>query len=91
MTGEPYALVIAPAARRALTDMLPEPVAAAAWEFISGPLAASPATVGTRLQPPFADQWRARRGEYRVRYENDGDRRLARILDIAHRRDVYRP
>ena len=90
MTRRPFDLVIAPGARRALTDLLPEPVAAAAWEFISGPLAAAPASVGTRLRPPFGDQWRARRGEYRVRYEIDDEQHVVRILDIAHRRDVYR-
>jgi len=87
---DPYLLVLAPGARRVLTDLLPGPAAFAAWEFISGPLAAAPHRVGVRLRAPFLGQWRARRGEYRVRYEIDDGTKTVRILDIAHRRDAYR-
>ena len=38
MESEPYSVVLAPGARRALTDTLPPAAAFAAWEFISGPL-----------------------------------------------------
>ena len=89
--GDPYRIVLAPGARRALTDTLPAAAAFAAWEFISGPLAQAPQRVGTPLRAPFAGQWRARRGEYRVRYDVDEDTRAVRILDIDHRRDAYRP
>ncbi len=81
---------MAPAAGRALTDGLPEDAAVAAWEFISGPLAEAPHRVGTALKAPFDGQWRARRGEYRVRYEIDDAERIVRVLDITHRRDAYR-
>lgn len=90
MTEGPFRLILAPGARRALTDLLPEAAAAAAWEFISGPLASAPRRVGTPLRPPFEDHWRARRGEYRVRYEIHEATRTVRILDIDHRRDAYR-
>jgi mRNA-degrading endonuclease RelE of RelBE toxin-antitoxin system len=86
----PYSLLIAPAVRRALTDDLPEAVAVAAWEFISGPLAANPHIVGARLRAPFDGQWRARRGQYRVRYDIDEAARVVRVLDVEHRRDSYR-
>jgi len=88
---EPYAILLAPDARRALTDLLPDAAAFAAWEFISGPLAAAPHRVGARLRAPFAGQWGACRGEYRVRYEIDARTRTVRILDVDHRRDAYRP
>lgn len=93
MTGrdDPYRIVLAPGARRALTDVLPEAAAFAAWEFISGALAEAPHRVGTPLRAPFAGQWRARRGEYRVRYDVEDETRTVRILDIDHRRDAYRP
>ncbi len=87
---DPYDLLLAPGARRALTDILPEAAAFAAWEFISGPLAETPHRVGAPLRAPFAGQWRARRGEYRVRYDIDDETRTVRILDIDHRRDAYR-
>jgi mRNA interferase RelE/StbE len=88
---DPYRIVLAPGARRALTDTLPGAAAFAAWEFISGPLAEAPHRVGTPLRAPFAGQWRARRGEYRVRYDVEDRTRTVRILDIDHRRDAYRP
>ncbi len=86
----PYLLVLAPGVRRALTDQLPETAAFAAWEFISGALSEAPHRVGAPLRAPFLGQWRARRGEYRVRYEIDEGTRTVRILDIDHRRDAYR-
>ena len=86
----PYKLVLAPGARRALTDTLPEAAAFAAWEFISGPLAREPQRVGAPLLAPFEGQWRARRGEYRVRYEIDNPSQTVHVLDIDHRRDAYR-
>lgn len=88
---DPYRILLAPGARRALTDVLPDAAAFAAWEFISGPLAEAPHRVGAPLRAPFAGQWRARRGEYRVRYDIDDGSRTVRILDIDHRRDAYRP
>lgn len=90
MDEGPYRLILPPAACRALTDGLPDSAAFAAWEFISGPLAAAPRRVGTPLKPPFDGQWRARRGQYRVRYDIDEATRTLRILDIDHRRDAYR-
>ncbi|MDQ6839874.1 MAG: type II toxin-antitoxin system RelE/ParE family toxin [Actinomycetota bacterium] len=90
MSEEPYRLILAPGTRRALTDLLPEAAAIAAWEFISGPLALIPRRVGTPLRAPFVGDWRAGRGEYRVRYEVDDATHTVRIFDIDHRRDAYR-
>jgi mRNA interferase RelE/StbE len=81
---------VAPTAARQLSDRLPEAVAAACIEFVFGPLAENPHTVGAPLRAPFEGQWRARRGEYRVRYEIDNDKRTVSVLDIDHRRDIYR-
>ncbi len=82
--------MLAPGARRALTDTLPDSAAFAAWEFINGPLAAAPRRVGTPLRAPFEGLWRARRGEYRVRYRIDDLTHTVTVLDIDHRRDAYR-
>jgi mRNA interferase RelE/StbE len=73
-----------------LTDTLPAVAAFAAWEFIKGPLAARPRAVGVPLRAPFQGLWRARRGEYRVRYRINDDRRQVIVLDIDHRRDAYK-
>jgi mRNA interferase RelE/StbE len=85
-----YRLVVAPAVVRQLADKLPEPVAWACYEFMTGPLVDNPQRVGAPLRPPFAGQWRARRGEYRVRYAIDDDKKVVRVLDVSHRRDAYR-
>ena len=85
-----YVLVVAPTARRQLTDSLPEAVAAAAYEFIVGPLLDDPHRVGRRLQAPLADRHSARRGTYRVIYRIDDVARTVGVLDVVHRRDAYR-
>ena len=88
--SERYDLLLSPGARRALTDVLPPAAAFAAWEFVNGPLRDAPKRVGAPLRAPFEGLWRARRGEYRVRYEIDEAQRVVRVVDIDHRRDAYR-
>ena len=87
--AERYDLLLSPAARRALTELLPPAAAFAAWEFVNGTLRESPHRVGAPLREPFSGLWRTRRGEYRVRYEIDEQNRVVRVVDIAHRRDAY--
>jgi mRNA interferase RelE/StbE len=87
---EPYALRTTPTVRRALTDVLPEAVAAAAYEFIIGPLLDNPHRLGKRLLPPLDDRHSARRGTYRVIYRIDDKEHVVTVLDIARRRDAYR-
>jgi mRNA interferase RelE/StbE len=50
----------------------------------------APHRVGAPLRKPFDGHWRARRGEYRVRYTIDDGREEVVVLDISHRRDAYR-
>jgi mRNA interferase RelE/StbE len=87
---EPYALRATPTVRRALAEALPEAVAAAAYEFITGPLLDQPHRVGKRLLPPLDDRFSARRGTYRVIYRIDDKAHVVTVVDIGHRRDVYR-
>jgi mRNA-degrading endonuclease RelE of RelBE toxin-antitoxin system len=75
---------------RALNETLPEAVAAAAYEFITGPLLADPHRIGKRLLPPMDDRFSARRGTYRIIYRIDDKARLVTVVDVAHRRDFYR-
>ena len=86
-----HALAITPTARRQLTEHLPEAVAAAAYEFIVGPLLDNPHRVGKQLRPPLDDRHSARRGTYRVIYRIDDHSRTVTVVDVAHRRDAYRP
>lgn len=87
---ELYALRTTPTVRRALADVLPEAVAAAVYEFITGPLLDNPHRVGKRLLPPLDDRHSVRRGTYRVIYRIDNKEHVVTVVDIAHRRDAYR-
>jgi mRNA interferase RelE/StbE len=90
VTAERYELVIAPTARRQLTEKLPEPVAFAAYDFIIGPLLDNPHRVGKQLRPPLADRHSARRGTYRVIYRIDDERQRVTVVAVVHRSDAYR-
>ncbi|MBN1174505.1 MAG: type II toxin-antitoxin system RelE/ParE family toxin [Micromonosporaceae bacterium] len=90
MNPNRYELRTSPTARRALTDRLPEAVAVAAYEFITGPLLDNPHRVGKRLLPPLDDRHSARRGTYRVVYHIDDTAKTVTVVDIDHRSDVYR-
>ncbi|MBB5832433.1 type II toxin-antitoxin system RelE family toxin [Brachybacterium aquaticum] len=68
-----------------LTDQLPEAVAAAAYEFLVGPLLENPHRVGKALVGPLAGLHSARRGEYRVIYRIYDHRVLVEVVTIAHR------
>ena len=94
MSDEPdaraYALRATPTVRRALAEKLPEAVATAAFEFITGPLLEQPYRVGKRLLAPLDDRYSARRGTYRVIYRIDDVSRVVTVVDIGNRRNVYR-
>lgn len=89
-TPEPYTLRTTPTVRRALAETLPEAVAAAPYEFITGPLLEQPRRIGKQLLPPLDDRFSARRGTYRVIYRIDDKARVVTVVDIGHRRDIYR-
>ena len=72
--------------RRALSETLPEAVAAAAYEFITGPLLTDPYRIGKRLLPPMDDRFSARRGTYRVIYRIDDKARVVTVVDVAQRK-----
>ena len=85
-----YRLEVARPAARTLTDQLPEAVAVAVANFLTGPLLDNPHRVGEPLRGPLAGRWSARRGQYRVIYQTDEDRQAVVVLKVAHRRDAYR-
>jgi len=90
LAGDPYELRTTSTVHRALSEILPESVAAAAYEFITSPLLADPHRIGKRLLPPIDDRFSARRGTYRVNYRIDDKARVVTVVDVVHRRDVYR-
>ena len=90
MSEAHFRLIIAPTARRQLAEELPEPVAFAAYEFITGPLLDNPHRVGKQLRPPLDDRHSARRGTYRVIYRIDDSRRTITAVGVFPRSDAYR-
>lgn len=89
-TADRYELRTTSTVRRALGEVLPEAVAAAAYEFITGPLLREPFRVAKRLLPPMDDRFGARRGTYLIIYRIDEKNRVVTVVDVDHRRDVYR-
>ena len=87
---EPFELVLTPPAVRAIQYNLPEAVAAAAIEFMTGALVTNPQRVGKPLRGDLTGIYSARRGTYRVLYRVNDDLREVVVLRIDHRRDVYR-
>jgi len=85
-----YSLRITTTARRQLAEQLPESIAFAAFEFISGPLLENPHRVGKQLMPPMDDRWSARRGTYRIIYRIDESQQEVTVVGIAPRADAYR-
>jgi mRNA interferase RelE/StbE len=85
-----HELVLTPPARRALSEGLPEPVAAAVIDVLTTTLVLEPRRVGKPLRGELAGVWSARRGTYRVLYRVLEEPREVVVLRIDHRRDVYR-
>ncbi len=86
----PYRLETTPTVRRMLTTRLPESIAVAAYELMTGPLLDNPYRVGKRLAPPLDDRFSARRGTYRIIYRVDDKRMVVTVVDVGHRSDIYR-
>jgi mRNA-degrading endonuclease RelE of RelBE toxin-antitoxin system len=86
----PFELVLTPAAVRAPQSRLPEPVASAVIEFLTGSLVANPRRVGKPLRGDLAGVHSARRGTYRVRYRVNDTRREVVVVRIDPRRGGYR-
>lgn len=84
-----YELRLSRAARRALAETLPESVAAAVWQFVSGPLLDNPHRVGKRLRFELEGYYSARRGQYRVIYRIDELEVIVDVIKISHRDSAY--
>lgn len=91
MNDARYELVVAAPAARAIRETLPQAVAFAVIDFITGPLLENPNRVGAPLRGELEGVWSARRGTYRVLYRIDDESREVIVLRVGHRRDIYRP
>ena len=93
MAGLPkqrYELRVTRPVARAIANELPESVASAVVEFITGDLLREPRRVGKPLRRELEGRWAARRGAYRVLYTIDERMSVVTVLVAEHRRDVYR-
>ncbi len=78
-----------PTATRSLAA-LPEKVAAAAIEFVYGPMSENPHRAGKPLRFELEGLHVGRRGDYRVIYEVDAPALRIIIHAVEHRADAYR-
>ncbi len=91
MSAEPYELGMTRPARRAIAESLPEDVANAAVEFITGPLLEAPYRVGKPLRDRLAGFHSARLGtQWRVLYRIDESKHVVVVQDIQHHSTAYR-
>ena len=91
MNAEPYELGLTRPARRAISEVLPEDVAAAAVDFITGPLLEAPYRVGQPLRGTLSGFRSARLGtQWRVLYRIGESKHAVIVQDIQHRSSAYR-
>ncbi|HXH57017.1 type II toxin-antitoxin system RelE/ParE family toxin [Iamia sp.] len=86
----PYELVVAGPAARAISDDLPEAVATAVIDLITGPLIDNPQRVGKLLRHELEGVCSARRGTFRILCQiNEADHEVV-VLRVEHRRSANR-
>lgn len=89
--SQPYDVQLSSSATRVIQEKLPENVAAAVIEFVTGSLRSAPRRVGRSLSRELRGRYSARRGSFRIIYSIDDAEHLVTILRVEHRADVYRP
>jgi mRNA interferase RelE/StbE len=88
---DPYELGITRPARRAISELHPEDVAAAAVEFITGPFLVAPYRVGKPLRNALSGLHSARLStQWRVLYRIDESKHAVIVQDIQRRSNAYR-
>jgi mRNA interferase RelE/StbE len=91
VSSGPYELGLTRPARRAISELLAEDVAAAAVEFITGPLLEAPYRVRKPLRATLSGFYSARLGtQWRVLYRIDESKHAVIVQDIQHRSSAYR-
>lgn len=91
MNARTYDVLWSKSARRAIAEKLPQGIAVAAVELVTGPLSINPRRMGKPLGEELIGIYSARLArDWRVLYEIDEARRVVHILDIRHRSVAYR-
>ncbi len=84
-----YQVVASPSARRQM-NQLPESVAAAVFELLSGDLGRTPHRLGGRLHGIWDGYLSARRGSWRILYRVDDEAHVVYVERVENRGKVYR-
>ncbi len=87
---QPYEIVVAGPAARAISDVLPETVTVAVIDLITGPLLENPQRLGKPLRRELDGVWSARRGTFRILYRIDEPNHEVVVLRVEHRGSAYR-
>lgn len=87
--SEPWRVRLTGPARRSLEQELPEPVAWAAYTFITERLPLNPHRLGGALSEPYEGLRSAHLGTYRVVYHVDDAAHTVYVVAIRLRGDVY--
>lgn len=91
MRADPYEPGMTRPARRAISELLPEDVAVAAVEFITGPLLVAPYRVGRPLRAALTGFRSARLGtQWRVLYRIGESKAAVIVQDIQRRSAAHR-
>jgi len=82
-----YSLLILPRAKRQLADLPAQQLSAAEAKIRA--LQENPRPVGCKK---LRDRqgWRVRFGDYRIIYKIDDAQKIVTILEVGHRREIYR-
>lgn len=83
-----YQLVFRPHAERSF-GVLPQDVKQRLTHVLLE-LSNNPRPPGVKKMRGFKIRWRIREGDYRVLYEIHDDRLIVLVLEIDHRRNIYR-
>lgn len=86
---ERYRLRVAGPAARTI-EKLPERIALALVEFMTGRLLDNPQRIGKPLVGRFAGLYAARVRDYRVRYRIEERTRIVVVVHVGQRADAYR-
>jgi len=87
---KPYGIVVSEPAARAISERLPETVAAAVIDLITGALLDNPYRVGKPLRHELEGIRSARRGTFRVLFRIDETHHEVVVLKVETRGSVYR-
>ncbi len=90
MSAEDYELVVPGPVARAIAEQLPEAVAIAVIEFLTGPARTAPPRRHS-LAPGAHGSSLGPSGTFRILYRIDDEGPVVTVVRVEHRSDFYRP